>query len=162
MNQRYIEGPEGRITPNDKIFVDVEHYNGEIMTDLEPRRLFPISGLTKYITLLDNEGEERAIIRNINNLSDESKNVVLGCLNEYYMIPKIKKLIKRTEKFKIWMWTVETDRGEYTFEIKNALTAIKVLYDGRILIKDANDNRYEIPDLKKLDKRSIKQIMPDV
>jgi hypothetical protein len=162
MQQRYIEGPEVRITAYDKIFVNVEFYEGEVLTELEPRRLFPISGLTKYVTLLDNEGKERAIIRDLNSLMPESRDAVLGCLKEYYMIPRIKRLIKRTEKFSIWMWTVETDRGIYTFEIRNSLTAIKILYDGRILILDANDNRYEIPDLYKLDKRSIRLILPDV
>ena len=46
------------------------------------------------------------------------------------------------------------------FEIRNHLTAIKPLYDGRVLIKDANDNRYEIPDIKKLDKRSRRMLNP--
>ena len=162
MQLRYIYGPEVRITAYDRIFVNVEFFGGEVLTELEPRRLFPISGLTKYITLLDNEGNERAIIRNLNNLMPESRDAILDCLKEYYMIPRIKRLIKRTEKFKIWMWTVETDRGIYTFEIRNSFTAIKVLHDGRILILDANDNRYEIPDLNKLDKRSIRLILPDV
>ena len=102
------------------------------------------------------------IIRDIDNLMPESKEALLSCLNERYMIPKITKLIKRTEKFEIWMWTVDTDRCEYTFEIINSYQSIKILYDGRILIKDGNDNRYEIPDLYALDKRSIKLILPDV
>lgn len=129
---------------------------------LQPKRLFPISGLTKYISLLDSEGVDIAIIRNIDNLMPESKAAIEHCLTEYYMIPKITKLIKRTEKFLIWLWTVETDRGEYTFEIIDSINSIKILYDGRILIKDANDNRYEITDLNKLDERSRKLILPDV
>lgn len=159
---KYIEGPEVRITAYDKIFLKLEYYSGETFTEIEPRRLFPISGLTKYICLLDNEGNEKAIIRDINTLLPESREAVENCLDEYYMIPKIKRLIKRTDKFKIWHWTVETDKGICTFEIRNSYTAIKILYDGRILIADANDNRYEIPDLYKLDKRSIKLIIPDV
>ena len=86
--------------------------------------------------------------------------MVEDCLREYYMIPRITKFIKMREKFSIWMWTVETDRGVCTFEIRNHLTAIKPLYDGRVLIKDANDNRYEIPDIKKLDKRSRRMLNP--
>ncbi len=160
--RRYIDGPEAKITVNDGIFVDVEFYSGEKMEMLEPKRLFPISGLTKYITLLDSEGNEAAIIRNVDNLMPESKKTVLRCLEEYYMIPKITRLISRSEKFRIWLWTVDTDRGVHTFEIINHLASIKILYDGRILIKDANDNRYEIPNLYELDKRSQKLIMPDV
>lgn len=157
---RYIEGPEVRFTENDKIFVDAEFYTGEKFTELELHRMFPITGLTKYIALLDSEGNEIAVIRDINDLMPESREVVENCLREYYMIPRITKFIKMSEKFKIWMWTAETDKGICTFEIRNHLTAIKPLYDGRVLIKDANDNRYEIPDVNVLDKKSKKLILP--
>lgn len=157
---RYIEGPEVRLTENDKIFVDAEFYTGEKFTELELHRMFPITGLTKYIALMDSEGNEIAVIRDINDLMPESRQVVENCLREYYMIPRITKFIKMSEKFKIWMWTAETDNGICTFEIRNHLTAIKPLYDGRVLIKDANDNRYEIPDVNVLDKHSKKLILP--
>ena len=160
---RYIDGPEIKLSVNDKIFLDAEFYGSdEKFIGLEPHRLFPISGLNKYISLLDSDGNEQAIIRNIDNLLPESKEALKSAINEYYMIPRITKFIKRTDKFKIWMWTVDTDKGVYTFEIRNSYASIKTLYDGRILIKDANDNRYEIPDLKALDKRSIKMLMPDI
>ena len=159
---RYIEGPEVKFTPNDGIFVDAEFYSGEKFKELELRRMFPITGLRHYISLVDSEGEEIAVIRNLDDLMPESKKVVEDCLREYYMIPKITKFIKMSEKFKIWMWTAETDRGVYTFEIRNHLTAVKPLYDGRVLIKDANDNRYEIPDVTKLDKKSYKMLNPKI
>ncbi len=157
---RYIEGPEVKFTENDKIFVDAEFYTGEKFTELELHRMFPITGLTKYIALLDNEGNEIAVIRNIDDLIPESKKVVENCLREYYMIPRITRFIKMSEKFKIWMWTAETDKGICTFEIRNHITAIKPLYDGRVLIKDANDNRYEIPNVNDLDKKSLSMILP--
>ncbi len=157
---RYIEGPEVRLTENDKIFVDAEFYSGEKFYELELHRMFPITGLTKYIALMDSEGNEIAVIRDINDLMPESREVVDNCLREYYMIPRITKFIKMSEKFKIWMWTAETDKGICTFEIRNHLTAIKPLYDGRVLIKDANDNRYEIPNVNVLDKHSKKLILP--
>ena len=157
---RYIEGSEVKFTENDKIFVDVEFYTGEKFTELELHRMFPITGLTKYIALLDKEGNEIAVIRNIDDLLPESKKVVENCLTEYYMIPRITRFIKMSEKFKIWMWTAETDKGICTFEIRNHITAIKPLYDGRVLIKDANDNRYEIPNVNDLDKKSLSMILP--
>ena len=157
---RYIEGSEVKFTENDKIFVDVEFYTGEKFTELELHRMFPVTGLTKYIALLDKEGNEIAVIRNIEDLMPESKKVVESCLREYYMIPRITRFIKMSEKFKIWMWTAETDKGICTFEIRNHITAIKPLYDGRVLIKDANDNRYEIPNINDLDKKSLSMILP--
>lgn len=158
----FIEGPEVKLTVNDGIFLDVDFVTGEHFEMLEPHCLFPISGRTKYIVLLDSEGEQIAVVRDIDQLLDESKQAMEDCLREYYMMPRIKRFIEMSEKFKIWMWTCETDRGIITFEIRNHITAVKPLYDGRILIKDANDNRYEIPDIKQLDKKSYKMLAPKI
>ena len=160
---RYIDSTEARITENDGILVDVEFFeNGEKLIGLEPRRLFPVSGLDKYITLLDGEGVEQAIVRDISRLMPESCAVLEKSLQEYYMIPRILRFIKMSENFKIWMWTVETDRGEYTFEIRDHNNTIKQLFDGRVLIKDASDNRYEIPNIDALDSKSRKMILPNL
>lgn len=157
----YIDGPEVRITENDGIFVDVEFYHTkEKKTMLEPHRLFAKSSSDKYIVLLDENGDQVAIIRDINNLIPESREVIKRALDEYYMIPRIKRFIKMSAKYKIWMWTAETDRGIITFEIRNHIASVKPLYDGRVLIKDADDNRYEIPDYRKMDKRSIRMLEP--
>ena len=50
---RYIEGPEVRLTSDDVIFVDVEFYTGEKFSGVELRRMFPITGLTKYTRTLE-------------------------------------------------------------------------------------------------------------
>ncbi len=162
MARIFINGDEIRITVKDKIFCDVEFFSGQKFTDLEPRRLFPVSGHSQYITFLDENGEEQFILRNIENMEESQRNLLLGCLEEYYRIPKITRLISRSEKHKIWLWNVETDRGEYTFEIINHIQSMRMFYDKRILIKDGNDNRYEIPNIYEMDKRSQKLILPDM
>ncbi len=160
---RYIDGPEVRFKVKDKIFVDVEFYHtGEVFRDMELRCMFPVSGKDKYITVVDGDGNEQAMIRDINNLDEMSREAVKSCLEEYYMMPRILKFTDMSEKFKIWMWTAETDKGSVKFEIRNHLTAVKPLYDNRVLIKDANDNRYEVPDYTKLDKKSQKMLIPNL
>lgn len=160
---RYIDGPEVRFKVKDKIFVDMEFYHsGEIFENMELRRMFPVSGKNKYIAVVDSEGVEQAMIRDIENLDSFSKTAVQSCLEEYYMMPRILRFLEMTDKFGIWMWTAETDKGIAKFEIRNHLTAVKPLFDNRVLIKDANDNRYEIPDYTKLDKHSRKLIIPNL
>ena len=119
MARLYIDGDEVRITKRDFCCVDVEFYSGQKLEKLEPRRLFPVSGLTKYITLLDENGKEQAIIRNVDALMPDSKNVIKECLQEYYLVPKILKLIDINEKLGMLKWTVETDRG--TVELEHAV-----------------------------------------
>ena len=155
MARLYIDGDEVRITRRDSCSVDVEFYGGKTIENLEPRRLFPVSGMSKYITLIDEKGKEQAIIRNIDTLMSESKKVIEACLREYYLIPKITRILEVTDKFGLLKWTVETDRGNQTFEIRNRHSDIKLLYDGRVLVRDTSDNRYEIPNYKQLDKHSL-------
>ena len=116
----YIDGPEIRVTENDGIFVDVEFFHTkEKFVSLEPHRLFPRSGGNKYIALMTQDGEQIAIIRDIASLHEDSRKVIENALNEYYMIPRITRFIKMTEKFQIWIWTAETDQGIISFEIRN-------------------------------------------
>lgn len=159
MSRIYINSDEARITRQGIALVCVEFYSGEKFENLEPRRLFPVSGLTKYITLLDKDGNEKAIIRTINNLMPESQKVIEECLEQYYLVPKILKVIDTSEKYGIIKWIVNTDRGNKFFEIRNRNHDIKVLYDGRILIRDSDDNRYEITDYKNLDKKSLTHLI---
>ena len=154
MARNYVGGDTVRFTRKDLTLVDMEYYDGRIVTDLEPRRLFPVSGGDRYITLLDKKGKEQAIIRDVNNLLPESAEIILAVLHEYYMIPEITAVLDINEKYGSNTWTVMTERGERTFQIQNRHSDVKQLYDGRILIRDTNDNRYEIPDWTKLDKHS--------
>lgn len=154
----FIDGPEARIIRTGDTTVELQIYNGETYEDLEPRRLFPLSGLTQYITLLDSDQKEKAIIRNIANLDTQSRIAVEECLTDYYMIPKITQMIDITEKFGILTWTCRTDRGVRSFRIRNRHSDVKMIYDGRVLIRDSNDNRYEIEDVKKLDKKSQRML----
>ena len=154
MPRLYIDNDMARFTRKDITLVDVELYDGRFLENLEPRRLFPMSGLEKYITLLDQEGVEQAIIRDLNTLPPQERKTIEDCLDEYYLIPKITKIIDCREKYGVLNIQVETDRGSALIEIRNILHGLKLLYGTRVLLRDHNDNRYEIPDLRQLDKRS--------
>ncbi len=162
MSRLYIDGDEAQITKAESYTVDVEFYSGLKIQGLEPRRLFPVSGLRKYITLLDQDGKEQCIIRNIDNLMPESKQVIEDCLNEYYMVPRIINIIDSEEKYGILKMTCNTNRGLRMFDVRNRYSDIKVLYDYRVLIRDSDDNRYEIPDHRQLDKKSKKMLYSEL
>lgn len=162
MARLYIYGNEVNITKKDFCIVDVVFDDGKIIAGVEPKRLFPVSNINNYITLMDENGKEQAIIRDIEMLNPESKKVIKECLREYYLVPKIQRITHVTEKFGVLKWTVDTDRGEVTFEIHHRHSDIKMLYVGRVMIKDSNDNRYEIPDYMALDKHSLSLINNDL
>lgn len=130
MARTYIEGDEARIERTDFCKVTLTYYDGRRIENLEPRRLFPLSGLHKYITLLDGDGREAAIIRSLDTLIPESRRAVEECLEEFYLIPRITGIYDITDKKGSLSWHVQTDRGERRFSIRNRHSDIKVLYDG--------------------------------
>jgi len=154
MARFYIEYDMARFTRKDITHVDMEIYDGRKFENLEPHRLFPLSGLEKYITLLDEEGVEQAIIRDIRTLPEAERRIIEDCLEEYYLIPRVTKVLECREKFGLLTIDVETDRGPALIQIRNVIHGLKLLYGTRVLIRDNNDNRYEIPDLNQLDKKS--------
>ena len=158
MARLYIDNDMARFTRKDLTLVDMELIDGRKFENLEPRRLFPLSGLKKYITLLDEEGVEQAIIRDMETLPKADRQIIEDCLMEFYLIPKITKINSCVEKYGVLTIDVETERGHAMIEIRNVLHGLKLLYGTRVLIRDTNDNRYEIPDLRELDKRSRMQI----
>lgn len=154
MARTYIDSDEAKIESAGLGKVNLTFFDGRRFEDLEPRRLFPLSGMRKYITLLDNDGKEAAIIRNLDTLMPQSRRVVEECLNEYYLIPHITAVYDIADRKGMLKWTVMTDRGERSFSIRNRHSDIKILYDGRVLIRDPDDNRYEIPSIEGLDRKS--------
>ena len=158
MARLYIEYDMARFTRKDITLVDMELYDGRKFENLEPRRLFPLSGLEKYVTLLDEEGVEQAIIRDLRTLPPQERKIIEECLREYYLIPKVTRITDSREKYGVVTLEVETDRGNAVIEIRNLLYGMKLLYGSRVLLRDGSDNRYEIPDLTALDKQSRQKI----
>jgi hypothetical protein len=158
----FIDGPEARIVRTGDTSVELSIYKGQTYTDLEPRYLFPLSGHNRYITLLDSNLKEQAIIRDLSQLDPDSRVAVEQCLAEFYIIPKITGIIDVSDKYGVHTWTCRTDHGIRKFRIKDRHTSIKLLYDGRVLVRDVNDNRYEIENLYKLDKRSQHMLYTEV
>ena len=129
---------------------------------LEPRRLFPVSRENEYITLLNEEGVEIAVIRRLSDLNEASRTAVKFGLDDYYLIPHITKIISKQEKYGTLRWTVETDRGIKSFDIRNRNHDIRVYKDGKVRVRDADDNRYTIDDYRKLDSASRARLLIDI
>lgn len=155
MERIYIDRDSARFTRKGITLVDMELLDGRKFENLEPRRLFPISDQDRYITLLDENGVEQAVIRDVNTLPEDQKALINGCLEEYYLIPKITKITDYTERFDSLTLHTETDRGPAKIVIRTLLHGLKMLTDTRVLVRDGNDNRYEIPDIRDLDMRSL-------
>lgn len=151
---RRLLGGEDRLAPSENHLLRLLTRQGEVLDRLEARYLFPIHKTDGYITLLDEEGAERALIRNLSDLDDISRAAVEAGLADYYLVPRILKIVHAAEKYGTLRWTVETDRGVRSFDIRNQNQDIRVYPDGSVRVRDADDNRYLIEDYRALDAHS--------
>ncbi|MBR2018982.1 MAG: DUF1854 domain-containing protein [Clostridia bacterium] len=161
MSRIYVDKYLGRLERADIYRVRLIMRDGSVFENLEPRRLFPFSNTSMYITLLDKNEKEVGFIRNLDELDEQSVKVLEECFAEYYMIPQITAILAISEKFGSLKWTVETDRGVITFRIMNRQSDVKRMHGtNRILFRDSNDNRYEIRDYTALDAASQRKLFP--
>ena len=160
-NRIYVTNKD-KITKDENNLVNLTLEDGTTISSLEPRRLFPVSSLDTYITLLDEEGVERALIRKLSDLDADSRRTVNASLEDYYLVPKIIRIINTEEKYGTLRWTVETERGQKKFDIRNRNHDIKVYKDGRVRVRDSDDNRYVIDDYRTLDAHSKAKLMTDL
>ena len=162
MSERIYVTNKDKITVNENNLVNLSLHNSSFYEKLEPRRLFPVSRIDEYITLLDEEGKEVAVIRKITDIDKESREVIEYSLNDYYLVPHITKILSITEKNGKVHWSVETDRGFKEFDVRNRNHDVRVYSDGRVRVRDSDDNRYIIANFHDLDAHSRRQAAADL
>ena len=163
MRRIYVDRYTGKITRCDIYRVNLTLRDGTVLEMLEPRRLFPFSNHNMFITLLDSEEREVALIRDFEELDEDSRRALDECFAEYYLIPEITGIVDIITKFGTLKWIVDTDRGRVSFQIRNRHSDIKNFRGtNRVLVRDSNDNRYEIKDYTKLDARSRRLLFSDL
>ena len=131
-----------------KLIVENEEY-----TKVKIIQSFPFSTPYRFLAFRDQDNQEIGILEDANSLDRRSRKVLEDELAKAYFIPKIKRINDIDEDFGVPKWDVETDRGPRRFEMRSREDAHS-LGRGRVVIKDIDGNKYEIPDRYKLDHQS--------
>jgi len=132
------------------LYVSVD---GKEFSNVRAVRAFPLSGKADYVSFLDENNREVALVAHPHKLDKDSRRTLEEALERMYYVAKIKRIEKITEEMGVAHWQVLTDRGYAAFEVVDRQN-IRRLGEGRYLIVDADGNRFEIEDISKLDPRS--------
>ncbi len=124
-------------------------------------RAFPYSDKNRYILLNDQENEEIGIIKDVKLLDSKSQKIVINELKKKYFIPKILKVHSIELQRRVPCWNVQTNKGNIIFKVRRSRN-IKFVASNHLVIKDNNGNKYEIPDITKLDIKSKKLIENEI
>jgi hypothetical protein len=121
-------------------------------------RQFPFELLWEFISVLDAEQNELGIIRNVELFEGETREMLVTELCRRYYAPEIKRIISMKERYGFSYWKVETAEGEVSFTLHDTFRSIIRVGENRAILFDVNGNRFEIPEVSALDRKSLKKV----
>jgi hypothetical protein len=108
----------------------------------------------EFATVFEEPKGEVALIVGLDRLSPQSRQVLEDHLRRHDLTATIRKVTRLHHQFGSAFWEVETDKGLRQFVIRGTTEHVRWLDDDRMLITDVHGNRFEIPSLSALDRRS--------
>ena len=130
----------------------------EEFTVLSPRfmRSHPLSDPDRYISIRTPppKSKEVGLLRNWRKLDPESRRLVEAELERRYLHPRVKRIVSVKEYGGLQLCILETDRGVREVTLRDVRDNVIYLGATRLLITDAEGNRYDIADVNALDRRS--------
>lgn len=121
-------------------------------------RAFPYEKPDQFISVQDEEGREYGIIKNLADFNGEDRAIIDEALHRKYFCPEIKKINKLEEQFGYSLWEIETDVGTLEISLKDTFGSIIRISDTYLVIVDVSGNRYILPDVTALDRKSYRKI----
>ena len=150
------------LTPENATF---ERRNGLLWLTLEGkesrvslRRDFPFEELWSFISVVGTGETEIGMIRSVGDFSGETETLLREELERRYYSPVIRKIHSLKERYGFSYWKVETAEGDMEFTLHDTYKSLIRVDAKRVVILDVDGNRFEIPDLSALDRRSYRKI----
>jgi hypothetical protein len=117
-------------------------------------RAFPLSAAGDYIALRGPDDEELGIVQRTADLEEQSQQALNTETERTYFVAQITAIRSIKTEYYVPHWDVETDRGPRIFQLHSARRDLRIMAGGRILLHDADGNRYEIPNYQNLSPES--------
>ncbi|MCJ7750480.1 MAG: DUF1854 domain-containing protein [Armatimonadetes bacterium] len=131
----------------------VQAEGGDDHVDVRPARIFPISDAAGYISFLDPDDREVMLLENPEDLEPDSRQNLDQALGRAYFVPRISEIYTIEDSHGAARWEVETDRGYRVFDVRDR-EDVRVFHGRRVLLQDADGNRFEVENIADLDERS--------
>lgn len=123
-------------------------------------RTFPFTEPAKFISIreFDQKANEIGLIEDLNDFPSDTKTMLEAQLSMRYFTPKITRILNVKEEYGYSYFDVMTDKGACRFTIRSHEGGVTRLSESRLLIRDIDGNRFEIPDVKKLSAQELRKI----
>jgi uncharacterized protein DUF1854 len=119
---------------------------------------WPLSMPGRCVSFQDGRGEEILMLEDLAGLDPKSRAVAEEELRRRYLTARVEAVWNVRTEFGVTYWHVLTDRGERDFVVQSLSESCVWLSESHVMIVDVDGNRFEIPDLKALDRASRAQL----
>ena len=122
-------------------------------------RAFPHELLWEYISVIGEENKEIGLIYDLKDFDEETVKLLQVEIERKYYSPEITVIhsVKERYGFSYWKVTV-ADGRDLNFTMQDTFRNIIRIGDDRAMLVDVNGNRYSIPDVSNLDRKSYRKI----
>lgn len=139
---------------NDFLHIKTETYEGRAHLCRE----FPFELEWEFISVMNEEQAEVGIIKSVSLFEGVGEELLRTELRRRYYAPVIDKILSVKERYGFSYWRVHTAEGNVNFTLHDTYRSIIRASHNRGVLLDVNGNRFEIPDVQALDRKSYKKI----
>jgi hypothetical protein len=131
---------------------------GEAWTPVTLAPLFPLSEPECWIAVLDADGKEVGILTDLHGLDHAGAAAVREELRRRDLVPRLEKITSARDRFGMTEFAVESDRGPLTIVVRHPQENIQQPLPGYFTLIDVDNNRFDIPDITRLDPESRRML----
>ncbi len=125
-------------------------------------RTHPLTDPDRYISIhgripnpnTETRGDEFGVLRNWQQLDAESRQLVEEELNRRYLHPRVLRILSVRDYGGVHVCDIETNRGRREVTLRDTRDNAIYLGANRVLLTDAEGNRYDVEDIAGLDRMS--------
>ena len=138
-------------------------YKGEEYKHVVLRRIMPMQEPFRYISVADPDNKEIGILKAVDELDDDGKQVVLAELDNRYYSPEVIEVISVQDKLGYVYMELRLKNKQGREYVKNCAVKdvsrnIRMLGDNSCIIFDVDGNRYIVTELAKIGKKSLRKL----
>ncbi|MCL2811251.1 MAG: DUF1854 domain-containing protein [Clostridia bacterium] len=144
-------------------------YGGKEYPRVSFRRALPVGQPSAYISVADGENKEIGILRDVAALADDQLKIVTAELDRRYYCPLVLEIKSVKDKLGYVYLELRIQGAgsegqgkiyDRNCAIKDVNKNIRMLDDNRLILFDVDGNRYMVPSLSGLEKKSLKRLEP--
>lgn len=156
---RFTPAQQCRFYTNANGFLGLE-LDGKDYKRVQLSRALPFTAPEQYICVADMDGSEVAVLESLDDFQPEARALLEAELDIRYFYPLVTQV--HSVKEKMGSYYLELSIGEHkkTIAVKDISKNLKQLDEGRIVLTDVDGNRFMIPNIYQINKKSLQMLEP--